>query len=55
MQRPIGIVEAADIAGTTRKKVYAAMESGRLMWKVLDGHQATTKRWVEEWQGGRVR
>ncbi len=49
MQKPIGIVQAAIIANTTRRQVHIAMERGDLAWKLFDGHQATTQREIRCW------
>ncbi len=49
MEQPIGIIEAAQLAKTTRAKVHRAMEANRLNWKALGGNQVTTKRWVQQW------
>lgn len=49
MEKPIGIIEAASVAKTTRAVVHRAMETNRLNWKALGGNQVTTKRWVRQW------
>jgi hypothetical protein len=52
MKRPIGVLEAANMAGVSPDRISAAMSEGRLAWKRLRGQRATTEGWVKEWLNG---
>ena len=49
---PIGVAEAATLAGVGPDKVSTAMDQGKLLWKRFRGGRATTVTWVREWLNG---
>jgi hypothetical protein len=48
--RPIRVSDAANLAGVSNREIYAAMRSGRLLWKRIGGEPVTSKEWINEWQ-----